>query len=148
MARKYYQGKYQIINREKYRGDADNIIYRSSYELKAFKYLDLHPNVIVWNSEEVVIPYVSPIDNKSHRYFIDLYFKLNMGDGTTRTYLAEIKPKKFTEPPIAPKRKTKSYLEECITWEINNAKWKAAREVCADNGIEFMILTEKELGIK
>lgn len=147
MARKYLKGKYKPINPQKYKGDVNSIVYRSSYELKAFRYLDLHPNVIVWNSEEVVIPYISPVDNKRHRYFVDLYFKLNMGNGVIKTYLAEIKPQKYTQAPIAPKRKTKSYLEECITWEINNAKWAAAREVCADNGIEFILLTETELGL-
>ena len=148
MARKYLKGKFKPVNPHKYIGDVDNIVFRSSYELRAFKYLDLHPNVIKWNSEEVIIPYISPMDNRQHRYFVDLFFKLNMGNGITKSYLAEIKPLKYTQPPIAPKRKTKSYLEECVTWEINNAKWSAAREVCADNGIEFILLTEKELGIE
>lgn len=147
MARKYHQGKYKVINPSKYKGNADSVTYRSSWELKAFRYLDLHPNVIEWASEEIIIPYMSPIDGKYHRYFTDLYFKLNMGDGITKRYIAEIKPKKYTQPPVAPKRKTKSFLEECLTWEINNAKWNAAKEVCADNGIEFILLTEDDLGI-
>jgi hypothetical protein len=29
----------------------------------------------------------------------------------------------------------------------NQAKWKAAREYCADRGWNFQIMTEKQLGI-
>ena len=32
-------------------------------------------------------------------------------------------------------------------FEQNQAKWKAAREFCMDNGWEFKIMTEKELGV-
>lgn len=147
-ANKYYQGKYKLINPQKYKGNGENIVYRSSWECIAFKYLDMHPNVIEWASEEIVIPYISPIDGRQHRYFTDLYFKLNMGDGTTKRFIAEIKPFKYTQPPQTPKRKTKGYIEEVKNWAINNAKWDAAKEVCADNNIEFILLTENELGIK
>ena len=42
----------------------------------------------------------------------------------------------------------KSYLYEAATYEINMAKWKAVSEFAKDNGIEFKIITEDELGIK
>ena len=45
-------------------------------------------------------------------------------------------------------RITKSYLYEAATYEINMAKWKAVSEFAKDNGIEFKIITEDELGIK
>ena len=32
--------------------------------------------------------------------------------------------------------------------DLNEAKWKAAREFCADRKLEFKIMTEKELGIR
>lgn len=144
----HYQGKYTPINPEKYRGDPKNVVFRSSWEAIAFKYLDLHPSVLEWASEEVVIPYISPIDGKRHRYFIDLYFKIRDSRGEIKTYLAEIKPYKFTMPPEEPKRKTPRYVQEVTQYVVNQAKWKAAREVCANNGVGFIILTENELGIR
>jgi hypothetical protein len=35
-----------------------------------------------------------------------------------------------------------------MTWGVNQAKWKAASEFCADRKWRFLIMTEKELGIK
>ena len=71
---KYYQGKYQTINPIKYTGDRSKIFYRSSWELRMMKYLDCTPSVLEWNSEEIIIPYLSPIDNKFHRYYCLKYF--------------------------------------------------------------------------
>ena len=143
-----YKGKFKPKNPEKYKGDVTKITYRSSYELKAFNYLDCHPNVIFWNSEEVIIPYISPLDGKYHRYFVDLWFQIKDDKGNTKTYLAEIKPHKYTMPPTEPKRKTQGYVKEVMQYAVNKAKWEAAEEVCKDNGIEFKLITENELGIK
>lgn len=143
-----YQGKFTPKNPEKYKGDVSNIVARSSWERIAFNYLDLHPGVIQWASEEIVIPYISPIDGKRHRYFVDLYFKIKDSNGNIKAYLAEIKPYKFTIPPLEPKRKTKQYIQEVTQYAVNQAKWKAATEVCKDNDIGFLILTENELGIR
>ena len=57
-----YQGKFRPRNPSKYAGDPTNIIYRSHWELKLMSYLDKHTHVMKWSSEEVVIPYKSPID--------------------------------------------------------------------------------------
>ena len=70
---KFYQGRFKPDNPQKYKGDASNIIYRSGWELKLMRYLDKHPHVTRWNSEEIIIPYRSPIDGKMHRYFPDFY---------------------------------------------------------------------------
>ena len=67
--------------------------------------------------------------------------------GDVKTYLVEIKPDKQTRPPEVPKRKTRQYINEVMTWGKNDAKWRAAREYCKDRGIEFIILTEYHLGI-
>jgi len=45
-------------------------------------------------------------------------------------------------------RKTKQFVKECFTFATNQAKWKAAKNYCDDNNIEFKIVTEIELGIK
>ena len=46
-----------------------------------------------------------------------------------------------------PKRKTKKYITEVRNYAINDAKWKNAIEYCKDRNMEFIIITEDELGI-
>jgi len=141
------KGRFRPKNPQKYKGDPNNIIYRSTWEIKVMIYLDENPNVIWWGSEELPIPYLSPVDKKKHRYFPDFIAKMRRSDGTVMTYVIEVKPEKQTQPPIQ-KRKTKTYLQEAITYEINKAKWYAAEEFCKDHGWQFQILTEKHLGIR
>lgn len=143
-----YQGYFKPKNPHKYKGDPTTIIYRSSWEFKMMKFLDERKDIIKWSSEEIIIPYRSPIDGKWHRYFPDfLVTKINK-DGIQETALIEVKPKSQTMPPKRQSKATKKYLTEVKTWGINEAKWKAAIEYCKDRGWEFHIFTEKELGIK
>lgn len=144
---KYHQGKFVPKNPHKYVGDASNIIYRSSWELKLFVFLDNNPSILQWNSEECVIPYISPIDGRIHRYFVDCVVKYKKRDGTVITTLVEVKPKSQTQPPAKPKRQTKYYLEAVETWCKNDAKWKAAKKYAQDKGMDFMILTEDHLKV-
>jgi len=144
----YYQGKFSPKNYKKYKGNSTNIFYRSLWELKFMNYCDMNENILEWNSEEVVIPYISPLDNKPHRYFVDFWVKLKERNGEIKIYLFEVKPKKYTQPPLQnPKRKTKKWAQENYEYAKNQAKWKAAREYCADRLMEFKILTEEELGL-
>ena len=145
---KTYKGKFRPKNPKKYGGDPTNIIYRSLWELKLMKYLDENANVIEWRSEELVIPYVSPVDNRMHRYFPDFLVKMRLRDNTTKTMLLEVKPAAQTREPEIPSRQTKKFITEVVTYGVNQSKWKAAREYCADRGWEFRLITEKELGIK
>ena len=94
-----YKGRYKVNNPKKYTGNPTNVIYRSMWEFKFMKYCDNNPNVLEWGSEEVVIPYLSPVDGKVHRYFVDFYMKVQESTGRIRKYLIEIKPSKFTQPP-------------------------------------------------
>jgi hypothetical protein len=142
------KSKYKPSFPKKYKGNPNNIICRSSWERKFCKYCDLNENVLQWGSEEFYIPYISPIDNRVHKYFPDFIMKVKESVGGIKTYVIEVKPKKQTAPPKVPKRRTKSYLYECKTYAINLAKWKAAVEFCEDRKIEFKIITEQELGIK
>ena len=141
------KGKFTPKNIRKYKGDYRNIIYRSSWELKFMKYCDTTPSVLEWVSEEIVVPYRSPLDNKIHRYFVDFYAKIQEADGTITTYLIEIKPSKQTVPPKKPQRQTKSYIYELTEYLKNQAKWKAAKEFCDDRMWKFKILTESELKV-
>ena len=142
-----YTGQFRPRNPKKYIGDSNNIIYRSTWECKVMSWLDLNDNIISWASEEVIIPYISPVDNRYHRYFPDFLVKVKTREGTTKTMMLEVKPKKQTRPPEPQKRKTKQYINEVVTWGINQSKWKAAEEYCLDRGWEFKILTEEHLGL-
>ena len=141
------KGRYIPRNIRKYRGDYKNIIYRSSWELKFMKYCDLNDSILEWGSEEVVIPYRSPLDNRIHRYFVDFYIKVEDMSGQIKKYLIEVKPKKQTKPPAKPKRQTKRYISEVTEYAKNQAKWKAATEFCEDREWNFMIITEDELKV-
>lgn len=143
-----YKGKFSPKNPKKYRGDPTNIIYRSGWEKKVMKYLDDNPAIIEWGSEELSIPYICPTDNRPHRYFPDFVVKVRTKDGLVQTMILEVKPKKETIEPKKKKKITKQYITEVMTWGKNSAKWAAAREYCADRGWQFMLITEKELGLK
>ncbi len=145
MANKFHQGKYTVKKPEKYAGNINEVYFRSSYELKTFLWLEETSNILLWVSEETVIPYISPIDNKPHRYFVDLAVKYKQGDGSIKNALVEIKPASQTLEPKKPKRITKAYLTAVQTYMINEAKWKAARKWCEEKGWDFIILTEKEI---
>ena len=110
-------------------------------------YCDKNENILEWGSEEIALPYRSPIDGKVHRYFPDFYIKVKESTGYLKKYLIEIKPKKQTTPPQKPQRQTKKYLYEAYEYAKNQAKWKAAKEFCEDRQWEFKVITEDELGI-
>jgi hypothetical protein len=141
-----YKGKFTPQNPQKYNGNPDNIIYRSSWELRCMKWFDDNPNIIWWSSEELAIPYYSPVDKRMHRYFPDFIIKVKRKDDTIMTYVVEVKPEAQTKKPTQ-KRKTKQYIKESITYVVNQMKWKAADEFCHAHGWEFKIVTEKDLGI-
>ena len=142
-----YRGKYYPSHPKKYKGDPTNIIYRSLWERKFMVYCDKNQNILEWASEEIAIPYRSPIDNRVHRYFPDFYMKVKEFNGKIKRYVIEVKPAKQTKPPAKPKRQTKGYIREAYEYAKNQAKWKVAREFCADRQWEFKVVTEKELGI-
>jgi hypothetical protein len=141
-----YRGTFTPKNPSKYNGNSKNIIYRSNWELRVMKYFDDHPNVIWWASEELTIPYVSPIDNKTHRYFPDFIVKMRLKDGKVTTYILEVKPLAQTKMPVQ-KRKTKRFIQEAATYAVNQEKWRAADLFCREHGWQFKVITEKELGL-
>jgi len=140
-----YKGWFTPTNPKKYKGNASNIVYRSSWELRVMKYLDENPRVIWWASEELFIPYVSPVDNRVHRYFPDFIVRVDQG-GKETTLVLEVKPFKQTQQPTQ-KRKTKNFIQETITYAVNQQKWKAAELFCKEQGWQFKLITEKELGL-
>jgi len=141
----FKQGVFIPQNPHKYKGDVTNIVFRSSWEVRVMRWLDTNPSIIEWSSEEVVIPYLSPVDDQYHRYFPDFLIRVKVPDKKIKTYLLEVKPASQTKEPKKPKRKTKRFITEVMTWSVNEAKWEKAREYCADRNWEFLLVTEKEI---
>ena len=142
-----YKGRFKITKPEKYLGDYTSVVYRYLWERQCFKWCENNPNVKAWNSEEVVVPYLSRHDKRMHRYFVDLLVEMTNGE----IYLVEIKPKIQTQPPVKPKRKTKRYINEVVTYVKNQDKWESANKFAEHKGWKFQIWTEdtlKNLGIK
>jgi hypothetical protein len=134
-------------NPQKYLGDYNNIWARSSWEVRVMNWFDRNPDVIEWGSEELIIPYISPVDGRPHRYFPDFFVKVKTKEGKVKTMIVEVKPDRETKEPKQKQRITKQYIQEVVTYGVNQAKWKYAEEYCLDRGWEFKILTEKHLGI-
>ncbi len=140
-----YSGRFKPKNYKKYKGDPTNVFYRSLWERRFMVYCDNNPNILEWGSEEIIIPYKSPLDKKVHRYFPDFFIKYKNSNGKIIREIIEVKPKRHLSPPKEPKRKTKRYLGEVNTYIINQAKFKAAEEFCKDRKLGFRILTEEHL---
>lgn len=140
-----YKGRYKPVNVSKYMGDPTNITYRSGLELKLMRYLDLHQDVLGWSSEEVVIPYRSPIDNRMHRYFCDFFVRMRDADGNIGHLLVEVKPLAQCREPVKKSRASRRFLMEVRTWGVNKAKWAAAKAYADSRGWRFVIMTEKEI---
>ena len=123
-----YKGKFYPTNRKKYKGDINNIVYRSLWERKFMVYCDDNNDIVEWGSEELIIPYISPLDGKRHRYFPDFYIKTKNGD----KFMIEIKPKKYTKPPKPVKRVTKSFMHETKEWSRNRANGQLHKKSVKD----------------
>lgn len=140
--RKSYKGLYKPTNPKKYVGDTKMIVYRSLLERRFMRYCDLNEDIVFWASEELPVRYYSPLDKKWHRYFPDFVVKTV----NNHKYMIEIKPSRQVGKPKPPKKKTKSYMRESFEYIKNQAKWNAAKAYCEDNGMQFKIITEKDLG--
>jgi len=145
---KFRQGIFKPINSQKYIGSG-NPTYRSGWELKFFRWADLNENILAWGSENIIIPYVNPLDDKVHRYFVDNFIVFKDKDGNNNKFLIEIKPSKQTQRPVKTKyKKQKTILYEQKMYIQNTAKCEAANKWAKKKGYKFLIITEKELNIK
>jgi hypothetical protein len=142
-----YKGKYRVKHPAKYSGDPEKVQYRSLWERQVMRWLDDNKDVKSWSSEEVIVPYRCKTDNKLHRYFVDFYVQFKTGP----PYLIEVKPEKETIEPKVPKKKTRGFVKQVMTYAKNQSKWEAATEYAHDHGMLFEVWTEntiKNLGIK
>jgi len=142
-------GLFKPLNPHKYKGDPTNIVWRSSWECRLMSRFDVDPNIISWQSEEFFIPYICKTDLKPHRYFVDFKVKLKDKDGKIKTLIIEVKPLAQTRPPIKPKENTpkaqKRFMTECMVYAKNHSKWEAAKVYAKERGMEFLIMTEREI---
>ena len=154
--KKWKEGLFQPRNPEKYVGEMtktdegdEGIEYKSSWEERAFEFLDNNPNVLEWSYEPIGIGYKKPImingrwSWKPATYFPDLFVKYIHRDGNIIKELIEVKPLKQTKKSRSKKESVR--LQEDYVVIVNNAKWEAAKAWCEKYGIKFSILTEKSL---
>ena len=137
----YKQGRYTLRNPDKYIGDKDNVIFRSSWELAANQFFDNNPKVLRWASEEIKIPYIKPTDNKVHHYYPDYWIEYQNKTGEIVQEVIEVKP----EDQVNIRRKRRLNRYDQLTYAINVSKWQAAQQFCEKNGMKFRILTEQQL---
>ena len=144
---KYHQGAYNPINEHKYVGEKDKIYFRSSLEYNFMVKCDNNPNIKKWSSEPFEIPYLSPLDNKTHFYYVDFWILVENDEGIEKRYLIEIKPKSHLKKPeikqrVRPKKSYDNYMNNMKNYIINITKWRAAQDFCKQNNMEFRIITE------
>jgi hypothetical protein len=144
---KWHQAKkpYPLKNPQKYIGDPSKLLYKSSWEERAFYVCDNNPNVLEWGYEIIDIPYIAPTRNGGQRnrvYKPDLYV-VTQNNGVVKKKLIEIKPYKQTVKPRSRKPRTRLYEEH--TFIINELKWSAAKQWCKARNIEFVLSTEREM---
>jgi hypothetical protein len=141
-------GKFLPKNPEKYIGDIHNIIYRSSWERKFCHYCDINPNILRWSSEPTAIPYWSPIDKKTHKYFVDYYIQVKK-EKSLENWFIEVKPANQYKLKSKPKikgniteKKLRSHNERMKVWITNRAKFEAATRYAESMGYKFGAVDE------
>jgi hypothetical protein len=140
-----HKGRFKPRNPEKYKGDPNDIWFRSSWERDVMQSLDANKLVVRWMSEERCIWYRDPVTKKNRRYFPDFIVEYDR-DGAIVTEMIEVKPyRHITGPNPQPKRRTKGWMNEVKTYATNVAKWKAAEEYCEDRGWNWKLLSENEV---
>jgi len=150
--RGYKQGLYEPkfpnkwIITESFDTKGKGIKYRSSWEKKFMEFCDYNNNILKVNSEGIVIPYISPVDNKPHKYYMDFIIETKAG-----VFLVEIKPYAQCFPPKKPantsEKSHNNYIKAIETYAVNQAKWEAAGAFAESKGWSFKIITEKDLGV-
>lgn len=133
------KGRFIPKNPQKYIGNANNIFFRSSWELKCLKFFDTNPSILRYASEEIAIPYLKPTDGRIHKYYPDFLIVYKDKEGNIKKELLEVKPMKevrLTE---------KSSVHDKLSVAINEAKWRSAMAFAAQHDMTFRILTEKSI---
>jgi hypothetical protein len=136
------KGFFHPKNVEKYVGDINKIVYRSSWEKDFMNFLDNNLRIIKWGSETIPIPYVKPTTGRVHKYYPDFFVEYFNRQGKIVQDVVEVKPKKQVLQPTTRGKSKKTQLYEALAWAVNNAKWDAARLFCDKYGYNFVIMSE------
>jgi hypothetical protein len=143
------QGYFTPKNPSKYKGDPTQIIYRSGWEFKFFKFCDDNANVLEYASEPIGIQYWNSVDKREATYWVDGWMRTRNKEGREREWLIEIKPSKYILPPKAPQRltekQTMSYVRHAKAYLVNTDKFKAAKAYAKAHNMTFGIITENFL---
>lgn len=150
---RFKQGVFKPKNPRKYCGIKYNqrtgeseITFRSSYEQAFMQWCDMHPSVLEWSSEEVIIKYFNPVKQREARYIMDFYVKYKDKNGKIHEEIIEVKPYSQTIPPKKTKKKKQStILKENTDWMVNTSKWQQAKIYAQQRGWRFRIITEQEI---
>lgn len=132
-------GKFIPKNPQRYAGNPNNIMFRSTWELRVMQFFDTSQSVIKWASEEVKIPYVSPLDGLVHNYYPDFIVIYTDKSGAIQKDLVEVKP---ASQSLAEKAKSDRDKAALL---VNLAKWKFAEQWAKQRGMNFRVITENSI---
>lgn len=138
MSRKFAQGEYIPLNKQKYVGKG-NPRYRSGWEWAFFQFCDNNDHVLEWASEAIAIKYRHPLTGKITNYIPDVFMRYRTQNNKICTEIIEIKPRKQSVIEGRMSERDRAVVA------INYAKWEAARAWCKNAGIVFRVLTEDQL---
>jgi hypothetical protein len=160
------QGYFRPHNPEKYVGDPNKIICRSSWEERFCTWCDNHPNIVQWSSEPIAIPYMNPcwrmVNGKfmagMSKYWVDFWIVVEK-DGVREKWLCEVKPNsqiptekhirevmtKLNESKRLTEKKLRSYNKQLKVLLVNKAKFLAAIKFASERGCKFRICDENFL---
>ena len=103
-------------------------------------YCDKNENILEQGSEEVIVPYRSPIDNRYHRYFPDFYIEVRESTGKITKMIVEIKPYKQCIEPRVQKKRLK-----VISMKLWNMPKIRQNGVLLKNGVWIVVMNLKFL---
>ena len=161
------QGYYKVQNVNKYIGDPNLVIYRSSWEYSFCRWCDYSPSIIRWGSEPMHIPYydrvskleeckkygLDPNDPKNwviKNYHTDFWIEIDKGNEKSERIFIDIKPAIKLKKPIPPNynaslKEQKKFVIDSKEYLINEAKFAAMSAYAEKNNMKFFIFTEETL---
>jgi len=92
-----------------------------------------------WASEEFSVPYLHPFEKRVANYYPDALVIYKDKFGNPKKEIIEIKP--YKETVLTPKASD----QDKYALAVNQAKWKAAADFAAKQGMSFRVITEKTL---
>jgi len=158
------QGYYRVKNRDKYIGDPNLVVYRSSWEFAFAKWCDASPSVLRWSSEPIKIPYYDRVSKLNEckkmgldpnnpknwvvkNYNTDFWVEVDKGNNVYERWFIEVKPKTKLRKPVpplrgAPLKEQRKFNNQAKEYLINEAKFAALKSWADKHNSKFYIFTE------